>query len=121
MGQILPAKLAMLAHLAQASRRPARSWLSLVPSRQYAAKAYGGPEDPFAQGPTYAQWLRTEAVKYKDPVRAKNWLGGQVVEFVCFGPYCFLLSSPFSLAFPSEPIVQAASTNIRRASNSSME
>ncbi|KAI0756302.1 eukaryotic mitochondrial regulator protein-domain-containing protein [Daedaleopsis nitida] len=68
----------MLAHLAQASRRPARSWLSLVPSRQYAVKSDGGPEDPFKQGPTYAQWLRNEGLKFKDPVRAKNWLGGQV-------------------------------------------
>ncbi|KAI0714949.1 eukaryotic mitochondrial regulator protein-domain-containing protein [Earliella scabrosa] len=68
----------MLAHLAQAARRPARSsWLALAPRRQYAAKSEGGPEDPFTQGPTYAQWLRTEGVKYKDPHRAKNWLGGQ--------------------------------------------
>ena len=82
MGQILPAKLAMLAHLAQASRRPARSWFALAPRRQYAAKTEGGPEDPFTQGPTYALWLRTEGIKYKEPHRRKNWLGGEVVEFV---------------------------------------
>ena len=87
MGQNLPARPPMLAHLAQAARRPARSsWLALAPRRQYAAKSEGGPEDPFTQGPTYAQWLRTEGVKYKDPHRAKNWLGGQVVEFVLFDP-----------------------------------
>ncbi|KAI0363051.1 hypothetical protein BV20DRAFT_1007847 [Pilatotrama ljubarskyi] len=66
----------MLAHLAQASRRPARSsWLSLVPKRHYAA----GPDsaDPFEEGPSYAQWLRTEGVKYKEPHRPKNWLGGE--------------------------------------------
>lgn len=71
----------MLAHLAQASRRPARSWLTLAPCRHYAAKSEG-PEDPFEQGPTYAQWLRTEGLKYKEAHRPKNWLGGEVVEFV---------------------------------------
>ncbi|KAI0640004.1 eukaryotic mitochondrial regulator protein-domain-containing protein [Trametes polyzona] len=68
----------MLAHLAQASRRPTRSWLaSLAPRRHYAA---GGPDsaDPFKEGPTYAQWLRKEGVKYKEPHRPNNWLGGEV-------------------------------------------
>ncbi|RDX51203.1 hypothetical protein OH76DRAFT_1436396 [Lentinus brumalis] len=68
----------MLAHLAQASRRPARSWLTLAPRRHYAAKSEGGPEDPFTQGPSYAVWLRTEGIKYKEPHRPKNWLGGEV-------------------------------------------
>ena len=82
MGQILPAGLAMLAHLAQASRRPARSWLARAPRRQYAAKTEGGPDDPFKHGPSYALWLRTEGVKYKEAHRPKNWLGDEVVEFV---------------------------------------
>ncbi|KAH9849276.1 eukaryotic mitochondrial regulator protein-domain-containing protein [Lenzites betulinus] len=66
----------MLAHLAQASRRPARSWLSAIaPRRHYAA----GPDsaDPFKEGPTYATWLRTEGLKYRDPHRPNNWLGGE--------------------------------------------
>ncbi|KAI0828914.1 eukaryotic mitochondrial regulator protein-domain-containing protein [Trametes gibbosa] len=65
----------MLAHLAQASRRPPRSWLpAVVPRRHYAA----GPDsaDPFKEGPTYATWLRTEGLKYRDPHRPNNWLGG---------------------------------------------
>ncbi|KAI0800675.1 eukaryotic mitochondrial regulator protein-domain-containing protein [Fomes fomentarius] len=67
----------MLAHLAQASRRPVRSWITLASCRHYAAKSEG-PEDPFDQGPTYAQWLRTEGLKYKEAHRPKNWLGGEV-------------------------------------------
>ncbi|EIW63926.1 uncharacterized protein TRAVEDRAFT_61766 [Trametes versicolor FP-101664 SS1] len=66
----------MLAHLAQASRRPTRSWISaLAPRRHYAA----GPDsaDPFKEGPSYALWLRTEGVKYKEPHRPNNWLGGE--------------------------------------------
>ncbi len=80
--------LQMLAHLAQASRRPARSWLTLAPRRHYAAKSEGGPEDPFTQGPSYAVWLRTEGIKYKEPHRPKNWLGGEVVEFVYVFSQC---------------------------------
>ena len=79
----------MLAHLAQASRRPAtqaatasRSCLTVAPRRHYAQKSEGGPEDPFKAGPSYAQWLRTEGIKYKEAHRPKNWLGGEVVEFV---------------------------------------
>ncbi|EJF67220.1 hypothetical protein DICSQDRAFT_96444 [Dichomitus squalens LYAD-421 SS1] len=75
----------MLAHLTQASRRPAtqaattaRACLAAAPRRRYAQKSEGGPEDPFKSGPTYAQWLRTEGIKYKDAHRPKNWLGGQV-------------------------------------------
>ena len=89
----------MLVHLVQASRRPARSWLALAPQRCYATpseappedsdesgggrrrgQSEGGPEDPFKAGPTYAQWLSKEGIKYKDPHRPNNWLGGKVVE-----------------------------------------
>ncbi|KAH9897818.1 eukaryotic mitochondrial regulator protein-domain-containing protein [Cubamyces lactineus] len=62
----------MLAHLAQASRRPARSWLSIASSRRtYAIKA------SVDDGPTYAAWLRKEGVKYREPHKPKNWLGGE--------------------------------------------
>ncbi|KAI0673723.1 eukaryotic mitochondrial regulator protein-domain-containing protein [Trametes maxima] len=88
----------MLAHLAQASRRPARSWLSVVPRRHYAA----GPDaaDPFKEGPSYAVWLRNEGVKYKEPHRPKNWLGGEVP---------FPLNPTFK---PPTPISDAARTAI---------
>ncbi|RPD82243.1 hypothetical protein L226DRAFT_607404 [Lentinus tigrinus ALCF2SS1-7] len=89
----------MLAHLAQASRRPARSWLALAPRRQYAAKSEGGPEDPFKQGPSYALWLRTEGIKYKEPHRPKNWLGGEP----------FPLNPSFK---PPTPISDAVKTEI---------
>ena len=78
----MPASFTMLAHLAQASRRPQRSWLAFVPRRSYAEKADGSKEDPFKAGPSFNRWLREEGAKFKDPRQPKNWLGGQVVEFV---------------------------------------
>ncbi len=82
----------MLAHLTQASRRPAtqatttaRTWLSVAPRRHYAAQNAETVADPFKAGPTYAQWLRSEGLKYKDAHRPNNWLGNEVVEFVLFG------------------------------------
>lgn len=69
----------MLAHLTQASRRPARSWLSVASSRRnYAAKV------DTSSDPEYGVWLRKEGVKYREPHKPKNWLGGEVVEFVYF-------------------------------------
>ena len=120
MGQNLPAELTMLVHLAQASRRPARSWLASAPRRLYAAKSEGGPEDPFTQGPSYSQWLQSEGVKYQDPHRPKNWLGGQVVESVPFRglvvsktyalhPQPFPLNPSFK---PPTPISDTVRTNI---------
>ncbi|KAI1793146.1 eukaryotic mitochondrial regulator protein-domain-containing protein [Ganoderma leucocontextum] len=74
----------MLAHLTQVSRRPAtraataaRTWLSVAPRRQYAKNAET-VADPFEAGPSYAQWLRTEGIKYKEAHRPNNWLGGEV-------------------------------------------
>ncbi|KAJ8483155.1 hypothetical protein ONZ51_g4888 [Trametes cubensis] len=63
----------MLAHLTQASRRPARSWLSVASSRRnYAAKV------DTSSDPEYGVWLRKEGVKYREPHKPKNWLGGEV-------------------------------------------
>ncbi|CDO73048.1 hypothetical protein BN946_scf185007.g102 [Trametes cinnabarina] len=65
----------MLAHLAQASRRPGRSWLSVAGARRtYAEKA---DKSVLGGDPSYAVWLRSEGAKYKEPHRPKNWLGGQ--------------------------------------------
>ncbi|KAI8990591.1 eukaryotic mitochondrial regulator protein-domain-containing protein [Trametes punicea] len=64
----------MLAHLAQASRRPARSWLSVAARRTYADK---GEKSDLGGDPSYAVWLRTEGVKYKEPHKPRNWLGGE--------------------------------------------
>ena len=113
----------MLAHLTQASRRPAtqattaaRTCISLVPRRHYAQNAEA-VADPFKAGPTYAQWLRSEGIKYKEAHRPNNWLGGEVVEFVLSG--CsfgagFLTCAPCAYtALPAEPIVQTADSNFR--------
>ena len=82
----------MLAHLTNASRRPAaqattaaRTWLAVAPRRHYASQNAETVADPFKAGPTYAQWLRAEGLKYKEAHRPNNWLGGEVVEFVLFG------------------------------------
>ena len=79
----------MLAHLTNASRRPAtqattsvRTWLAVAPRRHYASQNAETVADPFKAGPTYAQWLRAEGLKYKEAHRPNNWLGGEVVEFV---------------------------------------
>ncbi|KAM5532251.1 hypothetical protein V8D89_014090 [Ganoderma adspersum] len=76
----------MLAHLTNASRRPAtqataaaaRTWLSVAPRRHYAAQNAETIADPFEAGPSYAQWLRGEGLKYKEAHRPNNWLGGEV-------------------------------------------
>ncbi|KAL7285522.1 hypothetical protein ACG7TL_000624 [Trametes sanguinea] len=66
----------MLAHLAQASRRPSRSWLSVACARRtYAEKA---DKSVLGGDPSYAVWLRTEGAKFKDPFKPNNWLGGEV-------------------------------------------
>lgn len=113
----------MLAHLAQASRRPTRSWISaLAPRRHYAA----GPDsaDPFKEGPSYALWLRTEGVKYKEPHRPNNWLGGEVVESVALVARCACVADGVTrlcAAVPPEPDFQAAYAHLGHRPGSDLE
>ncbi|KAI0334345.1 hypothetical protein GY45DRAFT_1334257 [Cubamyces sp. BRFM 1775] len=62
----------MLAHLAQASRRPARSWLSVPSSRRNYARKLDVSGDP-----NYGEWLNTHGGKYREPHKPNNWLGGE--------------------------------------------
>jgi hypothetical protein len=117
----------MLVQLRNSYLRSSRSWLAASTHRQYSAAQparrnddddveFDDPDAPSTQlgyppdEKGFNKWLRGEGYQYRDINRPRNWLGGGDAVELAAVLFCVNLLLTFTVAIPSEPILQATST-----------